>query len=263
MPSVQPCSMRHHVYYPMNNANSTRRVIEASTPNLNDILGSLEDQDCETHSLTISPYFCINDTTDIPLKGGDKFNILSINIQSLNAKFDALVAFLSILQNSSIHFHAICLQETWQGNIDDCQSKFSIPGYNLISKSKTCSEHGGLAIYLDTSFSFTRVDYDCKSSIWEGLFIEVNSPCLEKKLTLGTIYRPPKFNNCNSTIDQFIYEIRPIIVNLSKKKNITVLSGDMNIDLLQINERKKIPGIFRYLCDKQLFAKNNVANPAI
>ena len=165
-----------------------------------------------------SPYFSISETDDIPLKDGNKFNVLSVNIQSLNSKYESLIAFLSVLQDCGIHFSALCLQETWHDNEQECQSKFSIPGYNLITKAKSCSEHGGLAIYLDTDYNFTIRDFDCHSPIWEGLFIDVRGQNLNKPLTLGTIYRPPKFNNRNSTIDQFINELRPVISQLAKQK---------------------------------------------
>ena len=202
----------------MDNLNSTRQSNENETPDLNDILGYLHDTECDKDIVTNSPYFSISDIDNIPLKDGSKFNILSVNIQSLNAKFESLVSFLSLLQDNAIHFSAICLQETWQSNDQDCQSKFSIPGYTLITKGKSCSEHGGLAIYLDTEYTFTKRDFNCNSPIWESLFIEVRSPCLSRPLTLGTIYRPPKFNNCNSTIDQFINELRPVICLLEKEK---------------------------------------------
>ena len=41
----------------------------------------------------------------------DEFCILSLNIQSLNAKFDELVILLHSLTNCK--FSAICIQETW------------------------------------------------------------------------------------------------------------------------------------------------------
>ena len=68
-----------------------------------------------------------------------------------------------------------------------------------------------------------------------GLFIEVQGECLEGKLTIGNIYRPPKCNNNNATIDRFTEEISPILTNMGKKSSNAIVAGDFNIDLRQIN----------------------------
>ena len=81
------------------------------------------------------------------------FSVLSLNIQSLNSKFDALLAILSELNGNNIKIDAICLQETWLSTDQDA-SIFNIPGYQLITLGKKCSTHSGLAIYLSDSFSY-------------------------------------------------------------------------------------------------------------
>ena len=42
-----------------------------------------------------------------------KFSIMTLNIQSLNSKFDELISFLSNLNEQDTVFSVICLQETW------------------------------------------------------------------------------------------------------------------------------------------------------
>ena len=61
--------------------------------------------------------------------------MLSLNIQSLNSKFDTLLVILSYLNDNNIKIDAICLQETWLSNGQDA-SVFSIPGYQLIHLGK-------------------------------------------------------------------------------------------------------------------------------
>ena len=48
----------------------------------------------------------------IPQKTDDTFAVLSLNIQSIAAKFDSFLSFLSYLDENNINFNAICLQET-------------------------------------------------------------------------------------------------------------------------------------------------------
>ena len=74
------------------------------------------------------------------------FPILSLNCQSLNAKFDQLQIFINYLKTHGFCFSAICLQETWMDNDSDL-SLFQIPGYTCISNGRSCTQHGGLIIY--------------------------------------------------------------------------------------------------------------------
>ena len=84
----------------------------------------------------------------------DVFSVLSLNIQSTNAKFCSFTAFLTYLNDHNIHFSAITLQETWLSCESDI-SLYNIPGYHLIHKGKSCSAHGGLMTYLNDEFTFT------------------------------------------------------------------------------------------------------------
>ena len=61
---------------------------------------------------------------------------------------------------------------------------------------------------------------------------------LQKHITLGNIYRPPKYNNIDPVILTFINELSPIIAKLGKEQSETILVGNFNIDLLKVNERQ-------------------------
>ena len=124
--------------------------------NFNQILGTFEDSvegacnfndsryvsaksdmnDAANHEAESDPHFTVNSNDSryvaidlvksiIPQKTDDTFAILSLNIQSIGAKFD--------------HFNAICLQETWLSHKSDT-SLYNIPGYQLIHKGRSCSE---------------------------------------------------------------------------------------------------------------------------
>ena len=185
-----------------------------------------------------SPYIAVNDLQSVLGAIDNKFSVLTLNIQSLNAKFDNLCAFLSFMNNWNFSFTAICLQETWLSEDSDI-SRFIIPGYQLIHQGHICSTHAGLIIYLKEGFSYTRRNIYRSSHIWEGLFIDIASERLEKRLTLGNIYRPPRNNYNNSSIESFLQEIHPIVTILSNENTNTILSGDYNINLLEINDRVK------------------------
>ena len=69
------------------------------------------------------------------LKNKGHFNILSLNIQGINAKFDALLSALEIAKQQNIFFGDICFQEAWLKEDADL-ALFQIPGYLCISKGK-------------------------------------------------------------------------------------------------------------------------------
>ena len=78
---------------------------------------------------------------------GNSFCILSLNCQSINAKFDQLNIKVQQLKSNGYEFSAIGLQKTWLFSDSDT-SLIKIDGYNLISQGKMCSSHGGLTIYI-------------------------------------------------------------------------------------------------------------------
>ena len=143
-------------------------------------------------------------------KNTANFSIFSVNIQSLNSKFDSLLAMLSDPDDKNLHFHAICIQETWLSK--DCDtSLFAIPGYHMVHHGLGRSKHSGLVIYLSDQFSYTIKDVIIQSDLWDGQFIDVHGENLRAKLTIGNIYRPPPFNDNNSTLKQFLSELDPVL----------------------------------------------------
>lgn len=237
----------------MSNIKKQPIPVLTSDKDLNNILSTYaDDPNNELRTYTDSPYVTMESLAKLLTTKIHKFSILSLNIQSLNSKFDSLTATLSYLESNNIRFSAICLQETW---LNECQdiSIFNIPGYNIIHSGKSCSECGGLLIYLHDSYSYKIKSVYKNSKLWEGLFIEVQGGNLNSKIVIGNIYRPPKHNNNNGTIENFISEITPIILNTAKSNSNIIINGDFNIDLIQINERAKFQKYFDLFVTNGLF----------
>ena len=62
------------------------------------------------------------------------------------------------------------------------------------------------------------------------------------------IYRPPKNNNNNQSIELFIEEFSTIVDKISKNMSHGMIVGDFNINLLQIQEREKFGDFFDLMC---------------
>ena len=111
--------------------------------NLNHILGTLDYSSADTEIPSHATYI---DTLSLECKlpsAKEHFTVFSLNIQSINAKFDYLSALVNDLSGKGIGFSAICLQESWLSKKEDVNF-FKIPNYNIIHHGKTCSGHGGL-----------------------------------------------------------------------------------------------------------------------
>ena len=186
-------------------------------------------------------YYDNNKFIDTLKKKNDSFNVLSLNCQSLNAKFSQLQVYIELLKQNNVLISAICLQETWLSEQDDC-SLLQLEDYNFISKGKSCSAHGGVAIYLHKQFNYFIQPHQ-ESNSWDGLFIKVtiesnsSKNLLQKSLVIGSVYRPPRQN-----VDQiklFSNEIIQLIDTFSHFRYV-VIGGDFNIDLLKYKENSHI-----------------------
>ena len=185
---------------------------------------------------------------------GNEFTVLTLNIQSINAKFDNLYLVINNLSSTGLYFGAVCLQETWLSSDADV-SLLHIPGYKLIHQGSKCTRHGGLIIYLHEEYTYQLRNMYTQSDIWEGLFIDVSGQNPRRPITIGNIYKPPHNNNNNANIERFIEEILPIINTLQKEIKYAAIVGDFNINLLQINEREKFEEFFDLMCTNNFFSK--------
>ena len=179
---------------------------------LENILESNDDDDAPNliHS---SPYYTI-DALPSHLMNDGHLNILSLNAQSINYKFDSILALFDIAKNQNVNFHIICIQVSWLKEGSD-MSLFQIDGYQCISQGTQCSAHGGLVTYIESSLNCSKINIENRSSIWEGLFVSVKDDYSEKEFVIGSIYRPPYNNNNEDNVNTFSSELNPIIGKLN------------------------------------------------
>ena len=184
-----------------------------------------------------SPYYSNEGLQEIFSNVPNTFKIISLNVQSLNAKFNELKIYIEAICKSD--FSAVCIQETWLSDESDL-SLLQLNGYNLISKGKSSSQHGGVAIYLKEDFRYKILPICSHSNIWDGIFLEIDlneslNQCSNKTVIIGNIYRPPRDNIEN--YNTFVSELDQILHNLQQNNKDVAITGDFNIDLLKIKER--------------------------
>ena len=205
---------------------------------LSNILNPSDSGDPMSCFLTESPYFEPASLVQYLSKYLDNFTVLSLNAQSLNAKFDGIQTLISQLNEQRFSFSALCFQETW---IKDCNSGFNLlnlHGYNTIPLPATVSSHSGLVIYLQEDYKFKIRSLQSHSSAWEGQFIDICHSSLKRKITLCNIYRPPRENL--ELIQVFLDEVSPILDQLNKENSDIICLGDFNLDLLKVNSKQPV-----------------------
>jgi exonuclease III len=132
-------------------------------------------------------------------------SLMSINIQSLNAKFSDLCLMISLMNQSNCSPDIICIQELWL--IPD-NVNYILPGYHpLVCTLRNSAQGGGVGIYVKSCFKFSLMH--SKSifieRIFETIIIEVITE--NSKINVGSLYRPgtphPRLNP-SQTFDQFL-----------------------------------------------------------
>jgi hypothetical protein len=220
-----------------------------SAGNINNLLDLINEDsyDIEEEAPTIlqhSPYLDVDGLNNVFSKLPNTFKILSLNAQSLNAKFNELQIYVEGTCKSK--FNAICIQETWLYESSDL-SLLQLNGYNLISRGKSASQHGGVAIYLKENIRYKVLDINSQSNIWDGLFIETAlhqslHRHSNKSIVIGNIYRPPR--DIIANYNTFMMELEQILHDLQTTNKEIIIAGDFNIDLLQLKDRTIINEYF-------------------
>ena len=130
------------------------------------------EDNSEAHVIKHSHYYGETDFSKLLVKKPG-LSILSVNIQSVNAKFDEIESFVSRI-NLINPISAICLQECWLGEADNI-TMFNLENYEMLFLPKKCCEHGGLIIYVHKDFECTALtEVKVPSSGWEYLCVKLS-----------------------------------------------------------------------------------------
>ena len=196
-------------------------------------------------------YLDVEDVVNFLTNHRNDLTVLSLNIESLNSKFDEFRIFIEKLAENDSCFSVICLQEAWL-NENICPNQFKLQHYNIFFKynDNQCSKKGGLITYIRNNISVTnQVNHNFPT--WEGLFTDIEDEN-KTKIKICNIYRPPKGNNNHASIDDFLLEFCPVIDPISNNRNNLILAGDFNIDLLKINNNNKYQQFYDFITGKNL-----------
>ena len=167
--------------------NAFMNNVECDINDTNSLKHLLNNTEDEYDIIPLSTYTEVNTLAERMSANNSTLSILSLNAQSINAKFDELK--ITIDQLNEIHtVSVICIQESWL----DCNANtdlYRLNNCNLISKGKYVSEHGGLLIYLHVDFEYDIVkDIIGHTTGWEQLFLKIRHKDPNSKNTLLVMY---------------------------------------------------------------------------
>ena len=94
--------------------------------------------------------------------------------------------------NKKCHVSIVCIQESWLSS-ECCTKMFELPDYQLISKGKYSSNHGGPLIYVHNDYYCELITIKEGNIGWQNLFIKVRHKSPGSKANIiGNIYRVSK-----------------------------------------------------------------------
>ena len=145
--------------------------------------------------------------------------------------------FVTELSKSDFHFSVICLQESWLNESHDL-SHFNLDGYTLVSQGKTSSARGGLIIYIYNDFTFKIQDQRNQLDNWKAYIVEIYNETWNKNIIVSNIYRLPRCSNAD--YDLFFKQWNLLLNKVNTKSSVIFVTGDFNINLLELNTKKKV-----------------------
>ena len=174
--------------------------------------------------------------------------ILHLNIRGLETHYQDLVLFLNTLNTS---FDVITLSECHLRNSNTYlnRNRFTINGYNNFFVF-SCIGYGGCAVYAKKELHASQIHSLTNTSKFsDHTYIEISNKC-KKKLVIGVYYR----HNISTKKDilGFIDEFENHLNHKALKNSRLVITGDMNLDLFQVNTNTSINCYFNCLLSNNL-----------
>lgn len=165
----------------------------------------------------------------------DYFSLLSLNCQSLNAKFSEIKNLISMLEEGGGNIDILTLSETWVKEL----LTFNIQGYNVFGNARPSGRGGGgTCIYVKKDIQAKQLSNPLffLSNILESTIVEINIRNKLRFLCIS-IYRPNTSNdmNINEQIESFFLRLAEILEFLDSYKIPIIFAGDFNLDLFKCN----------------------------
>jgi hypothetical protein len=206
-------------------------LIYDATPVLNNYLHTDDDMNTFSDINLSSAYHNFATLLNLSLENNHAPLVLSINIQSLQSKFNNLRQFVNDLLSHGANIDVIALQEIWDVPFHNF---FNIPGFHpLVYETRKNARGGGVGFYVNCNLRFKQINLtQFQPNIFENLSIEIYYH--NRKILFSNIYRSPTplIGTSPSThIEQFLHNLETHLDIISNHKSPAYLTLDANINL--------------------------------
>jgi exonuclease III len=220
--------------------------IDALNDNLDFDFFSGYNRDYVDPNINDDPYFgtkCNSKFYDIQSLSGEEFIrtspiFLSINIQSLQSKYEQLLIEIAEFSSSNINIDVIALQEVWDIRYPEL---FPLPGFKpLLCKKRQGMRGGGVGFYVKDHLNAQILEEmsPFENKIIEALTIKLTYPD-KKSILLSSVYRSNGLIQ-NVTVSQqlenFSIKFSELLSQLQNARMEAYVFIDSNIDLLKLHE---------------------------
>jgi len=195
------------------------------------------DYESETRPYDFNTKYCDEEKL-ISYHNKYKLSTLSLNIQSLQSKFQPFCELIGKLKQHKKEPDIILLQELW--SVPDFV-EFKLQGYHpLIYKTRIKDRGGGVGIFLKDNFTYKKLENSIfVERVLESIFIELKIN--NTTIFVGSVYHPP--NSPNLTTNEHLAQFMELMGNLTdflSSKNNVFIYGDLNLDCLLYNKNKHV-----------------------
>ena len=198
--------------------------IENINTNIKDFHNCIDPEENLLNKITTESNYYNDETLCKTIKNNKGLSVVHFNARSLNANFRNIESYISQLE---FMFDVITVSETWFAE-NTHVGVFNISGYELHYVSRNDGRGGGVAIYINETLRYRRVESKCLSvdDCFECLTMEIiiNG---SKNVIIACIYRKP-----DSQMEKFTCHLEELFGKIKNNK-VLYITGDFNIDLIK------------------------------
>lgn len=172
---------------------------------------------------------------------GDEINLIHCNIRSIDKHYGELLA---LKESLTFRTNFIALSEIGTKNIDSREASLKNIGLNFKYEIPSKSKGGVGLIYDENTSVIERTDLKLKRNISNDIELDIENLWVETNdnLVIGVIYRHPGGNK--EGLDIFTKYIENNMIKINQEKKKCIITGDLNIDGLKIDQCNHICNFF-------------------
>ena len=242
-----------------------------SENNLNSILhiddNLLDDAEKELN-FNLTEYFDIDNFTEYSIRNENGINVFSLNTESICSKIELIKILITELKRKhNFTVHVASFQECWLNNESQI-SQLEIDNYQIFFElNKIGGQKGGLVTYVHESLTAKELCLlpESPTKLWQAQSIKITTDDLHKPLHIHNIYRLPReksgkgaLNKARENHENFLKEFEPQLDKIRKSPIESILVGDINYNLLEINSNSMVQEYFDIMINHEQIPRISV-----